>query len=257
VAKAFFCHASEDKAVVEAVYKRVLASASDVAAWLDKYEILAGESLIKRIAAGMDESDKFVIFLSPTSIRKPWVDRELRRAIMREINGVDPDFIVPVLIGDIDAVPAFLEDKKYIALHKMKEEEWLAELVAAIRGIRPVPGLAAQAENVVVHWEPVVSQAHAVRLVFEARFWAVKASFGVTTSENIREAYREWPDHRGAGLVTEGVAEHHGDRFYGFQCVRPTLRPGYRLELVLEFAPGTDAMAAIEQVGHWDPHSAF
>jgi hypothetical protein len=129
--KAFFCHASEDKPIVEGVYERLLHHAPDLSAWLDKFEILAGQSLLDRIAAGMDESSKFVIFISQVSVTKPWVNRELRRAIMREIGGVDPDFIIPVLVNDIAAIPPFLEDKKYIPLNRMTEQEWLAELTAA------------------------------------------------------------------------------------------------------------------------------
>ena len=53
----FFCHASEDKPVVEAVYEKLLAHSPDLEGWLDKYEIVAGQSLIDKIAAGMDESE--------------------------------------------------------------------------------------------------------------------------------------------------------------------------------------------------------
>ncbi len=249
--KAFFSHASEDKALVEVLYNRVRAASPDLSGWLDKYEILAGESLIERIAAGMDESDKFVIFLSPVSIKKPWVKRELRRAIMREIEGVNPDFIIPVLIGEITAVPAFLEDKKYIPLHRMTEAEWLPELVAAIRGIRPDPAEALE-ENVAVHAESVPGQPHIVRIAFEARFWAVKVDFEVHTSEDIVQAGFSFPAASGV-LTWQGSRTRRGERVFAFMCEQPEIRPGYPVVFELEFAPGVDALGAIERIGRFDP----
>jgi hypothetical protein len=71
----------------------------------------------------MNEAEKFFIFLSPMSVNKPWVQRELRRALMREISGVDPQFIVPIKLGELDRLPAFLEDKLYIDLGRLTRED--------------------------------------------------------------------------------------------------------------------------------------
>lgn len=250
--KAFFAHASEDNVAVEAVYQRVLAAAPDLAPWLDKYEILAGESLIERIAGGMDDSDKFVIFLSPVSITKPWVNRELRRAIMREIQGIDPDFIIPVLAGEITKVPAFLEDKKYIALYQMSEEDWLPELIAAVRGIRPTAAPGAMTENVAARVEQVPGQPHIARVVFEARLWSAKVEFGVMTSRDIVQARFEFPGEKG-GLVMQNLAEHSEKRSFALNMQQPQIRPGYPVAFVLEFSPDVDALTAIEGINHWDP----
>jgi hypothetical protein len=251
VPKAFFCHASEDKPVVEAVYNRVLATEPDLEAWLDKYEIRAGESLIERIAAGMDESDKFIVFLSPRSINKPWVKRELRRALMREINEVDPDYIVPVLVDEIAAMPPFLEDKKYIALYRMTEEEWLAELVAAIQGTRP--GVPAQnTDNIQVRLSVTPDEPHVARVIFEARFWTTRASFIVHTNQDIVATQIEWPANPWGGAMMD-VIRSEDARFYAFRCSQPEVRPGNPLAFVLTFAPGTDASKAIARVGEWRP----
>src|SRR5438105_990717 len=97
--RVFFSHASEDKPVVEQVHRRVADAFPDVKGWLDTYEIVGGNDLVEKIAAGIDEADKFLIFLSQRSIEKPWVKAELRKALMAEIQGVKPEFIVPVKVG--------------------------------------------------------------------------------------------------------------------------------------------------------------
>src|SRR3954447_648766 len=132
--KVFFSHASEDKGVVEAVYAEFVAAHPEHEPWVDMYKIVGGDSLLDKIARGMDESEKFFLFLSTVSVTKPWVKAELRRALMREIDGIEPGYIVPVKIGDLDAVPAWLEDKLYIDLGRLTKDEWLAQFNAAITG---------------------------------------------------------------------------------------------------------------------------
>jgi hypothetical protein len=111
MARIFFSHASEGKPLVEAVYSEFVDAHPDHKPWVDRYEIAAGQNLIDKITEGMDRAEKFFIFLSPESVEKPWVKRELHRALMREIDGVDPDFIVPVKIGGLEQVPPFLEQR--------------------------------------------------------------------------------------------------------------------------------------------------
>jgi hypothetical protein len=189
----------------------------------------------------------FVIFLSPVSITKPWVNRELRRAIMREIEGVDPDFIIPVLIGEIDAVPAFLEGKKYVALHRMPEEEWLPELVAAIQGTQ-APTADEITQNVGYHIAAAPNEPHVARITFLAKLWPAPMAFSVETSEDIVWCNDEWP----GAVVMSYREESRGDRHFAVRVGEPLIRPGYSVVFVLEFAPGTDAVAAIEHVAHWN-----
>jgi hypothetical protein len=84
--KVFFSHASEDKTLVEQVFLRVGQRFPDIKGWLDKYEILGGGDLIETVHAGIEAADRFLIFLSPNSIDKPWVRTELRKALADEWN---------------------------------------------------------------------------------------------------------------------------------------------------------------------------
>jgi hypothetical protein len=195
----------------------------------------------------MDESDKFIIFLSPVSVTKPWVKKELRRAIMREIDGVDPNFIIPVLIGEIDAVPPFLEDKKYIPIFRQTEDEWLPDLVAAIRRILPTQD-GSRSENVVYRLVPHPGEPNKISLIFEARFWTTKIAFGVATSQDIVKGRTLFPSKPGMMQIWENVQQIDQPRAYGRISERPQLVPNHPVEFELEFAVGVDAGAAILEV---------
>lgn len=121
--RVFFSHASEDKAIVEQVYLRITTKYPEIKGWIDKYEIVGGDDLIEKIASGIDESDKFLIFISKNSINKSWVRTELKKALMKEISGINPNFIVPIKLGHIDTFPSFLESKLYIDLETKTEDE--------------------------------------------------------------------------------------------------------------------------------------
>ena len=47
--KIYFFHASEDKAIVDEVFKRMTSKYPDIEGWLDKYEIIGGDELIDKI----------------------------------------------------------------------------------------------------------------------------------------------------------------------------------------------------------------
>lgn len=47
--KVFFSHASEDKEIVDEVFKLITKTYPDIEEWLDKYEILGGDDLITKI----------------------------------------------------------------------------------------------------------------------------------------------------------------------------------------------------------------
>jgi len=72
---AFLCHASEDKNMVRRLANDLIAHGIDVV--FDEWEIHAGDSLRQKIDAGLELCTHFIAVLSPTSIRKPWVNSEM------------------------------------------------------------------------------------------------------------------------------------------------------------------------------------
>lgn len=239
----FFSHASEDKALVQAVYSEFVKAYPQHEPWVDKYEIVGGDVLLDKIAQGMDEADKFFIFLSPTAVQKSWVQRELRRAIMREIDGVDPTYIVPVRIGELDSLPAFLEGKLYIDLARLQKQEWLAQFDAAIQGAaaKPTQGTS----NVDVRMEPgdVANKAH---ITFSALAWAEEFAWVIATTEDIQS----WDVTNVSMFQNYNTLDKH-PRLIGVRFEAPELRPGKPIVMEMEFDKSIVATEAIEGVMPW------
>jgi hypothetical protein len=109
--RAFISHASEDKAgYAEPLARELLAKGIDV--WLDKWEIAPGDSLVHKIFhQAMAETDAVVVILSKTSVRKPWVEKELDVAVVRNIQKLSR--LIPVRIDDCE-VPESLRDQLWV-----------------------------------------------------------------------------------------------------------------------------------------------
>lgn len=245
----FFSHAAEDKPVVEQVFRRVKDAFPDVKGWLDRYEIVGGDDLIDKLASGIDQADKFLVFLSERSIDKPWVKAELRKALLAEIAGVKPDFIVPVKLGNISKFPPFIESKYYIDLETKTEDEWLAEIYAAITGIPSAAGPAAE-DNLRVTAERTVNEENALAVVFEARYWAEPIAFAIETAAPIVEReYQLLPPQRG-GTLSYAVREE--ERSYAVALPDKRIAPGQRFAMLMKFQPGTDLNGVLMHVGRWD-----
>jgi TIR domain len=259
MAKAFFSYAHEDKETVESIHAALVADYPDHAVWIDKYEIVAGESLLEKIAGGIDEAEKFFVFLSKVSVTKPWVKRELRSAIMDEIDGIRPDFIAPVLLESIGRVPRFLEDKLYIDLPGMTQKEWMAAFDAAITRTPAQPdGLGD--DNLLVGVERGREGKHVALVHFQPRAWAEEFSFAVETNEDMVE-----PVDTGVGGIMEML--DFGDaasvaldfrnprpcrtKRLSALAVREDLKAGERVTFRVEFPADVDAVRAIKAAGRW------
>lgn len=251
--RVFFSHASDDKPIVEQVYARVAATYPDVEGWLDKYEIVGGDDLIEKLAAGIDDADKFLVFLSERSIGKAWVRAELRKALVAEIEGIKPDFIVPVKLGPIRTFPPFIESKYYIDLAAKTENEWLPEIYAAITGV-PARRSPETAENLVVHVESVADDNDAIAVVFAARYWAEPIGFKIATAAPILERqYQLLPPQRG-GTLSYAVLEETSS--YGVVLPDKRLSPTQQFAMLLKFDPGRDLNAVVNHVERWDGSGA-
>lgn len=103
--KVFVSHASEDKErFVLGFAERLRANGVD--AWLDRWEMGPGDSLIDKIFnEGIKEADAFLVVLSANSIEKPWVKQELDVACVNRIN--NGSRLIPVVLDDCE-VPQVL-----------------------------------------------------------------------------------------------------------------------------------------------------
>jgi len=125
----FVCHASEDEPFVEQLVSELDRRA--MYAWYDKREIVVGDSIVERINEGLEATDYLVAVLSPRSVAKPWVSREMSSSLMRQLGGKRIR-ILPVLLEPCQ-IPSLLADLKYADFSE-SFEHGMAELMSAIRG---------------------------------------------------------------------------------------------------------------------------
>jgi hypothetical protein len=111
--KVFISHATEDKEAFVIPFATKLRE-KGVDAWVDQWEIKAGESLVARIfESGIKEASVFIVVLSSTSVAKPWVRDELDAGIMRRISGQAK--VIPIVLDDVD-VPVSLQHTLYLSV---------------------------------------------------------------------------------------------------------------------------------------------
>ncbi|MCU0929542.1 MAG: toll/interleukin-1 receptor domain-containing protein [Burkholderiaceae bacterium] len=104
--RVFISHATEDKPRVLAIVEPL---ARFVSPWLDTRELVLGESLDDELRhAVVEESHAFAVFLSTTSLRKPWVATETRWALDHErtLRRRKRSFVMPVLLEPLDLAAA-------------------------------------------------------------------------------------------------------------------------------------------------------
>ena len=98
--RVFVSHASEDKERFVLPFAEELRSAG-VDAWVDRWEMLPGDSLVRKIfSEGLQNADAVLVVLSRASITKPWVAEELDAAVVKRIN--DDSKLIPVVLDNLD-----------------------------------------------------------------------------------------------------------------------------------------------------------
>lgn len=105
----FLSHNSRDKR-----FARKLGAALEeqgIRVWIDEAQIRVGDSLLQKIADGLQGATHLAVILSPASVSSKWVQRELEIATNREIQGKRVR-VLPILYRDCD-IPIFLEGKLY------------------------------------------------------------------------------------------------------------------------------------------------
>jgi hypothetical protein len=82
----YLAHASEDHATLaKPLAERLMTAGIDV--WLDEWEIRAGDSLRRKMDAGLAACTHFVVVLTPNSLHKPWVETEIDAGFIRAVGG--------------------------------------------------------------------------------------------------------------------------------------------------------------------------
>ncbi|EFB2765572.1 toll/interleukin-1 receptor domain-containing protein [Enterobacter asburiae] len=137
--KVFISHASEDKdRFVLAFAERLRMNGVD--AWVDKWEIKVGDSLIDKIFnEGLSGCAAVVVVLSSYSVDKPWVKEELDHAMVEKIS--KGTRVIPIVIDQCE-VPAALRSTKWVNVKNFDSyEDTFDEVISTIFGATSKPPL--------------------------------------------------------------------------------------------------------------------
>lgn len=143
----FLSHASEDKErFVLSFAERLRTNGVDV--WLDKWEMLPGDSLVAKIfVEGLDQAEAVLLVISRHSLTKPWVAEELDAAVVKRIS--DGTRLIPIVLDDLGPsdVPAAIRHLLYESVGDLTDlDDVVDRVVRSIHGVVDRPSLG-QAPN--------------------------------------------------------------------------------------------------------------
>lgn len=133
--RVFLSHSSDDSEFARHLTEDLRSQAIEVELWLPEQEMKPGDLIDKRVRQGIEDSQWFLVIVSPSALESDWVHKELAFALQAE-KARDRTFVVPILYKG-DDVFAALGDREYIdfrtgyqgALRRLAER-----LIASMRG---------------------------------------------------------------------------------------------------------------------------
>jgi len=137
--KVYLAHATEDKPMVRPVAEYLMANGVEV--WFDEWDIEAGDSLRQEMEGGLGWMTHFVVILTPASINKPWVAREIDVGFTRLVGGKSR--MVPLRVGvQVGELSEFLQTLLCPAFDPASADE-LKGLLDRLHGVSRKPALGA------------------------------------------------------------------------------------------------------------------
>lgn len=139
----FLCHATEDKPVVGRLAGDLVGAG--IPTFYDDWEIRLGESLRRRIDAGIADCTHFVVVLSAVSLTKDWVNLELDAGLVRRIEGGCR--LIPIRLGlRVDELPPLLKGMLSVSLddYDIGVKTLVADIYDVVKRppLGPIPGYA-------------------------------------------------------------------------------------------------------------------
>lgn len=198
--KVFISHASEDKPrFVTAFATRLRENGVD--AWLDRWEMLPGDSLVDKIfEEGLKDAQAVIIVLSSFSVSKPWVSEELNASMVARISKGTK--IIPVVIDDCD-VPEALKSTLWEQVPNPADfEEPLRRILAAIFDVREKPDVGEPPEFVREATSKIDGMASVDSLVLKR-----VAEYDLKNNSHIMEPENIFSDLDTLGLTKKQILE--------------------------------------------------
>lgn len=141
--KAFISHASEDKERFVEPFATALRE-KGIDAWVDKWEIRAGDSLVHRIFdEGIPQADAIVVVLSHVSVGKPWVTEELHASVVRRITTERKTKLIPIVLDEDVDVPNALKHLLWVSVPHVGLGGAVQQVVDNLYGVDRKPPLGA------------------------------------------------------------------------------------------------------------------
>lgn len=135
--RVFISHSSDDKDRFARAFATKL-RAMGVEAWFDEWEILPGDSLVKKLFVdGLQPATAVIVVLSKASIHSNWVREEIDFAFVKRVN--EGSRLIPVLIDDVEVPPQLQSTLWYRVKDVSNIDADVQKLVDAIAGRKCAP----------------------------------------------------------------------------------------------------------------------
>jgi hypothetical protein len=257
---AFLSHAHEDHAFAERIARTLIEKGVDV--WLDKWEIMAGDSLVQKIFnEGLAKCSCFLILLSASSAKSKWVQEELDSAMVKKIQGATR--IIP-LLEEACEIPVALRHLLWVDL-STAFDDGIRKILNAVFEVSEKPPLGPLPEYLSKLSKPVGQLsilASTVGILFlsneeSANFGAESSLSGEQIASTTRLSVEQINDAvdelEGAGLAR--VRRYMGSASYMFSSIEPTYalyicfkEAGLKYDPLADIKTVVSAVAAKSQV---------
>lgn len=137
--KVFVSHASEDHERFVLPFATKLRS-HGIDAWVDKWEMLPGDSLVDKIfEEGIKSAHAIIVVLSKYSVDKRWVREELNVGMVKKIN--QGSKLIPVVIDDCEIPECLRSTVRESIKDTSSYDAELERIVMSVYGHRDKPAL--------------------------------------------------------------------------------------------------------------------
>lgn len=165
--RVFISYSHKDKLVAKYLAAHLQERGAEV--WVDEGEILVGDSLLAKIAQGVQRASFVIAIISRNSIGSRWVRKELAIAMHKEVSGRRV-VVLPVRVDD-SGPPNFLKDKLYCDL-SADAIDWNAELSRLFRSLGLTSGAhGTLAENTPLPLSLTIPAVFSQHRILESNCW--------------------------------------------------------------------------------------
>jgi len=128
----FFSYAQVDRDIVDSVAKEL--PRYGVRVWVDRQDLVAGQSLLEGIRSGLTKANGLVFFASKASLRSQWTRHELDHFMAERVTSGGGPPIIPVLLEDVE-LPGVLRDVLYLDMRRGDASDVAIRIAAAVLGV--------------------------------------------------------------------------------------------------------------------------